>query len=241
MPSTESSIALDPRRVTATIDQLYHRIHDRFPGSGLSGVCKQLGDISRKALQRSDFIRRPRWWIRGCAVALIFAIVGLIAATIVVLGGPKRELGIIDFVGFLDAALNDIVFIGAAIFFLVTLELRIKRGRALESLHELRSIAHLIDMHQLTKDPERLLNPGRETTHSPRREMTPFELNRYLDYCTEMLSLTGKVAALYVQDFNDAVAVGAVNDIESLTTDLSRKIWQKIMILQMSTSEQEPE
>ena len=61
--------------------------------------------------------------------------------------------------------------------------------------------------------------------------MTTFELSRYLDYCAEMLSLTGKVAALYVQEFDDAVAVAAVNDVEQLTTGMSRKIWQKLMIL----------
>ena len=31
--------------------------------------------------------------------------------------------------------------------------------------------------------------------------------------------------------FDDAVALAAVNEIENLTTGLSRKIWQKIMIL----------
>jgi len=40
--------------------------------------------------------------------------------------------------------------------------------------------------------------------------MTPFELGRYLDYCSEMLSLTGKVAALYAQDLDDPVVVEAV-------------------------------
>jgi hypothetical protein len=46
-----------------------------------------------------------------------------------------------------------------------------------------------------------------------------------------MLSLVGKVAALYVQDLDDPVVLGAVNDVENLTTGLSRKIWQKIMII----------
>ena len=41
-----------------------------------------------------------------------------------------------------------------------------------------------------------------------------------------------KVAALYVQGFPDAQAVSAVDDVEDLTTGLSRKIWQKIMILE---------
>jgi len=61
--------------------------------------------------------------------------------------------------------------------------------------------------------------------------MTRFELSRYLDYCTDLLSLTSKVAALYVQDLQDPVVLNAVNDVENLTTGLARKIWQKIMIL----------
>lgn len=61
--------------------------------------------------------------------------------------------------------------------------------------------------------------------------MSDFELSRYLDYCSELLSLTGKVAALYVQDFQDPVVLAAVNEIEELTTGLSRKIWQKLMVL----------
>jgi hypothetical protein len=56
-------------------------------------------------------------------------------------------------------------------------------------------------------------------------------LGRYLDYCSEMLSLVGKLAALYVQKFDDPVALAAVNEVEDLTTGLSRKIWQKIMII----------
>lgn len=33
------------------------------------------------------------------------------------------------------------------------------------------------------------------------------------------------------QELDDAVALAAVNEVESLTTGLSRKIWQKLMIL----------
>jgi len=33
--------------------------------------------------------------------------------------------------------------------------------------------------------------------------MSPFLLCRYLDYCSELLSLTGKLAALYAQSFSD--------------------------------------
>jgi hypothetical protein len=47
-----------------------------------------------------------------------------------------------------------------------------------------------------------------------------------------MLSFTGKLAALYAQYFPDATVTAAVNDIEQLTTNLSRKIWQKIVLVQ---------
>lgn len=61
--------------------------------------------------------------------------------------------------------------------------------------------------------------------------MSRFGLARYLDYCSEMLSITNKVAALYVQYLDDAVVLSAVNNIQSLATGLSAKIWQKIVIL----------
>ena len=49
-----------------------------------------------------------------------------------------------------------------------------------------------------------------------------------------MLSLTSKLAAVYAQNLPDPVVIDAVNDIESLTTNLSQKIWQKITILDAS-------
>ena len=129
------------------------------------------------------------------------------------------------------AGINDVVLLGIGIFFLVSLERRITRRRALRALHELRSLAHIADMHQLTKDPERIIASGPATASSPERTMTRFELGRYLDYVTELLSLVSKVAALYVQRFDDEVVLGAVNEIESLTTGLSRKTWQKIALM----------
>src|SRR5207248_2018749 len=96
---------------------------------------------------------------------------------------------------------------------------------------QLRSIVHIVDMHQLTKDPERLMSPQPDTASSPPREMNAPELGRYLDYCSELLSLTSKIAALFVQDFADPVVLSTVNEIETLVTGLSGKIWQKITLL----------
>ena len=88
-------------------------------------------------------------------------------------------------------------------------------------------------MHQLTKDPHRISQTIQysKTGKSPELKLTRFELRRYLDYCSEMLSLTGKVAAVYVQEFEDGVAMASASELEILTTGLSGKIWQKISIL----------
>jgi len=120
--------------------------------------------------------------------------------------------------------------IGVVVFFLIGFERRIKRQKALKAIHQLRAVAHVIDMHQLTKDPAAYNDSYVSTASSPQRSLTTAELIRYLDYCSELLSLTGKLAALYIQRFDDEVALSAANDIENLTTHLSRKIWQKVMI-----------
>ena len=115
--------------------------------------------------------------------------------------------------------------------FLVTAENRLRRRQALGFIRELRAVAHIVDMHQLTKDPDRLLHAVTDTDSSPRRSLNRDELGRYLDYCSELLSLTSKLAALYAERFNDSVILQAVDEVEALTLGLSSKIWQKIMML----------
>ena len=43
--------------------------------------------------------------------------------------------------------------------------------------------------------------------------------------------MAGKIAALYAQSSRDPVVIASVNDIESLTANMSAKIWQKITIV----------
>jgi hypothetical protein len=126
---------------------------------------------------------------------------------------------------------NLLLLAGAAIWFVLTLEQRLKRSRTLAALYRLRAFAHVIDMHQLTKDPTMVLAGAPVTAASPERRMSEFELARYLDYCAEMLALTAKLAALYAGATTDERIMTAANEIEDLASNLGRKIWQKIMIL----------
>ena len=222
---------LDDDRIIETLQRLRDRITERFPGSSLSRVSEELLTVARESASHVAYLAKPSWWIRGSvSAAIVLMLVGLAAAA----SRIRLETGVSEWsvlVQGVEAAINDVVFIGIAVFFLLTIETRLKRRRALAALHQLRSIAHVVDMHQLTKDPEQLLSNPPSTASSPARTMSRAELGRYLDYCSELLSVTSKIAALYVERFNDPVTLAAVNEIESLTAGLSRKIWQKITML----------
>ena len=84
-------------------------------------------------------------------------------------------------------------------------------------------------MHQLTKDPTSLVIE--KTINSPTRELSPYQLNRYLDYCSELLALCSKIAAIYGNDNRDELILENIQDIEILTSSLSRKIWNKIILI----------
>jgi len=223
---------LDPKQIVKTVSQMKHRVEERFPGSGLGRVASELHDVALGVVARTAEINRPHLLLRTCSVATVVALVGAVAAVLMKMRLEPGELTWLAGIQVLESAINDIVLLGAGLFFLMTLETRVKRRRVLRAIHELRSLAHIIDMHQLTKDPHVLAGDGPPTTSSPSRVLSPYLLARYLDYCSEMLSLIGKLAALYVQRFDDQVALAAVDGIEDLTNGLSRKIWQKIAVLQ---------
>ena len=222
---------LDSIQITETIATLQNRISERFPESGLSKVCAELRDIARDTEKRCEWVTKPHKVLRAGIFAVVAVILGVLFLAVADMNIAGRSKGFLEFVQFLEAGMNATVLIGASILFLVTFETRVKRGRALKAIHELRSLTHVIDIHQLTKDPERTMGKGPRTASSPKRTMNAFELTRYLDYCSEMLSLAAKVAALYAQGFGDPVVLSAVSEVENLSTGLSRKIWQKIMIL----------
>jgi fumarate reductase subunit D len=234
---------LDQSKVHETIEALKRRIDERFPGSGLGNICGRLVDVSSQTERRSEEINRPLWALRllGWTIVAILALTVLVAPFLLPSGFGNAVFTFRTLLELGDPILNEVIILGAAIFFLMTLETRFKRRKALLAIHELRAIAHVIDMHQLTKDPDRLQGQKFiETPESPKVHLTPFLLRRYLDYCSEMLSLTGKLAAVYIQRFNDPVAIAAANDVESLTTGLSRKIWQKISAVHNMSEVRDP-
>lgn len=228
---TSSYRRLKSAKIIQTIEVLHQRINERFPNSGLSDVCLELQDLATETKDKIAWIQQPNYLLRTVTgilvILLIFTSLSLVASFEF---SKLLEGNFGDFEN-LEALTGIIIALGATAYFFITFEDRIKRHRALESLRDLKAIAHVIDMHQLTKDPSKLVQGIVSTKSSPPMDMNAPNLIRYLDYCTEMLSLIGKIAALYGQNLRDANTIATVNEIENMTTGLSRKIWQKIMIL----------
>ncbi len=224
---------LDPTLIIETARLLMERVADRFPESGLRKVCAELVVLAHDVEIAAHELAKPIWWLRilvGLAVlagASFFLLVGTILPLDRITGGEDM----LQSVQGIEASINTVILAGLGLLALVRAETNIKRQRVFRQLHGLRSLIHVIDMHQLTKDPSALAASFTPTAHSPTRMTNGGDLLRYLDYCSEMLSITGKLAALFAQSVNDEVVIGAVNDVESLGSNLSRKIWQKITMI----------
>jgi hypothetical protein len=230
-PPARPGPQLDAGMIVSTVGRLRQRIIERFPGSGLGSLADELLRIAEATDQQLRWVATPNIPLRVASWLVGGLLMALLAGLILRLEVRTDSITLSELLQATEAALNDAVLLGAALYFLLSLEARLKRRRALRFLRELRAMAHIVDMHQLTKDPGTLVQVGTATASSPRRSLNRYELSRYLDYCSEMLALNSKLAALYAQNFDDPVVLGAVDEVETLTTGLSGKVWQKIVIL----------
>lgn len=221
---------LDPVHILNTLNGIERRIEEYFPGSGLAKVSVELQEVGHAIVRLSDKLSRPIWALRCLTVVGIFGLIA-VAVWVFVLAltiAPAGQDGLMETLQGIESVTNELIFLTIGILFFATFETRLKRRASLDSLHRLRSFAHVVDMHQMTKDPNNILNP--DEVGDPRFN-TAEHLVRYLDFCTDLLSINSKLAALHVQYFQDNEVLNSVSEVEMLSHELSRKIWQKIMIL----------
>jgi hypothetical protein len=223
---------LEAPAVRETVEALYGRIEARFPKRGLLDVCGDLIQLVEQVQSSAGHGQRQIRMVRVASrVVMAFVVVVTILALLLALHDAFFNDDVkssIDVLGLAETAISDIVYAAIAIFFLWSFPERLQRSRLLNLLHQLRSTAHVIDMHQLTKDPEQLKPSFVPTAKSTKLGMNRDQVERYLDYCSEMLSLVGKTAALCAEESRDSLILETVATIETLTVGLSRKIWQKI-------------
>jgi hypothetical protein len=228
----EVQLAAD--HVGSTVEQLERRIDARFGERGLTKAARDLGHlvdlVSTQAARSRDRLRRTKLAARTAGIIIVGATLIALAFTLrsAVIEGLAHTA---DWVPLVESVVNDLVFAAIAVVFLWAFPERLERRALLRLLHRLRSLAHVIDMHQLSKDPEQTSPSYTPTAQSVQHGLDADQLHHYLDYCSEMLSLTAKTAALCAEHSTDGVVLETVSYIETLTTGLSNKIGQKISLL----------
>ncbi len=220
--------------VGATVEQLERRIRARFGDRGLTRAANDLRrlveEVQTEAGQSHIRLRRTTLMARTTSITIIVATVAALVFSLreAFIEGLERSQ---DWVPLVESVVNDLVFAAIAMLFLWAFPERLERRTMLRLLHRLRSLAHVIDMHQLSKDPEQVSPTYTRTSQSVSHGLDADQLHHYLDYCSEMLSLTAKTAALCAEHSSDDVVLDTISTLETLTTNLSNKIWQKISLL----------
>ncbi|MFD2797309.1 hypothetical protein ACFS27_27370 [Promicromonospora vindobonensis] len=219
--------------VIETVRRLCDRIGARFPDRGIHRVAQELASLTEQVADTSAGSRRRSRLVRTGSRAMI----GVVVLVALVAFGFAVEAAFteapdngLDWLPLIESAVNDLVFVAIAVVVLHSLPERAQRSDLLAKLHRLRSLAHIIDMHQLTKEPESLRDAFAGGTDGD-VDLTPEQVEYYLEYCTELLSIVSKAAALCAEESQDEIVLSTVSTIETLTMSMSRKVWQKITVL----------
>ncbi|MCL2423232.1 MAG: hypothetical protein FWD11_04970 [Micrococcales bacterium] len=241
MPAPGRFDRLDAIHVEATLERLRERIATAMPGRHLADVADEVRRVVVKIESGARHARR-RAVIRVVSQVSIWFLVVLIVAGVVSaihagLGADEAVHGF-EWLSVVKSGVNDVVFAAVAIWFLQSLPERVERRRRLGILYRLRSLAHVTDMHQASKHTAVKDSAVKDTAVKdpdglPHPPMDSETLVRYLEFCSDLLTLTAKAAALCGENTTDAVVLDTVSEIETLTASMSRKIWQKISIIRM--------
>ena len=125
--------SLDPDRIIESLNLLARRIHHRFPKAGLNDACHRLLLISKRAKRRAEAIAQP---IIALRVAVCVFVLILLATPIVITASfdtPRESLDLFSLPELIDNLARNVTLIAVGVFFLVTLETRIKRTRVLKA------------------------------------------------------------------------------------------------------------
>ena len=99
----------------------------------------------------------PNIYFRISFILLVIVSVAAIIYTLSLVSVNKQDLNLQNIISTSEPFLNEAVMIGAAFNLISKLENILKQKKILAALHQLSTIIHVIDMHQLTKDPTSIL------------------------------------------------------------------------------------
>lgn len=196
------------------------QLYKDFPTSTLNNTCESMLTISREINRTIKEVNKRNYIVTGLLCILSVLIFSSITYTWKKLNITFTEINVSDFVQMFDASFSFLILLGSGALFLISYQSKARKKKLTRAISKLTGLAHVIEAHQLSKDP-----------HSH-----PFQddeqLIKYLGHCSDLLALTSKIGFLYVQAFDDPETQAVESGLENLISGISRKVWQKIMIIQ---------
>jgi hypothetical protein len=115
--------SVNPESVVRTVERLRDRIKERFPESGLGRVAEELHEVAQASAARALWTRKPLLPLRVAMGALVLLILAGLVTMVLALRGTAelKQVSVIELVQALEAGVNDVIFVGVAIFFLASL------------------------------------------------------------------------------------------------------------------------
>ena len=104
--------------ILKTIQRLEQRIGERFPESGLYGVCKEFSQLSIKSEVLARRLQAPIWPVRVAAMAVSILLLGVVIWAMAQLVHHFKfdAGGAFDLLQTTESAINELIFLGLAIF-----------------------------------------------------------------------------------------------------------------------------
>ncbi len=223
---------LDEAKILALISEMVARIKERFPDAGLNAQAQLLKTIVEHDSRRAMQLQRPLVFFRCMMVLVACVLLAALGYGVWSLHPELRAPTLTELIQAADSGAQVLLMLGLALGWLFYAEGRRKQRQWRVLLRKLINLSHIIDMHQLNKDPDRLTRQlGENTESSPRLDKhvsTAFLMTRYLDYCRELLSIIGKMGAFYMQYTDDRIVIAEINQLianeQSLRAGISSKI-----------------
>ncbi len=105
--------------ILKTLERLEWRISERFPESGLLGVCQEFRQLAIRSEELAKRLQGPIWPVRLAAFLASILLVGLVSWA---LGELVRNFqfdasGILHLLQTTESAINELIFLGLALFF----------------------------------------------------------------------------------------------------------------------------
>src|SRR5262245_26212965 len=110
---------LDAREIIKTVQTLQMRIELRFPGCGLGKVVAELRRVAEETIGRTEWIQKPHYPLRLVAAALTIGMFTIVIALV----RHIHQFHMDDYTNFvqaLEATIGSMVFLSAAVLFLVS-------------------------------------------------------------------------------------------------------------------------